>query len=181
MFAPRKAERSGRRDASTIVARGRGMKIWIGSDHHGIETRLNLGRIVASLGHEVVDVGPRPDNAAPVDYPNVASQVAEAVSKGVADRGVLICGTGIGMSIVANKFLGVRAAPIVDVLSVELSRKHNDLNVLCLSAEMLTETMINDVVQTWLKAEFSNIPRHARRLERLAQIEKDQIKKNKIS
>ena len=153
----------------------------IGSDHHGIETRLNLGRIVSSMGHEVIDVGPTPDNSAPVDYPAVASAVAREVSEGKADRGVLICGTGIGMSIVANKFPGVRAAPIVDVFSVELSRKHNDLNVLCLSAEMLTETMISDVVQTWLKADFSNIPRHVRRLERVAQIERDQIKKNKAS
>ena len=157
------------------------MRILIGSDHHGIETRLNLGRIIVSLGHEVVDVGPTPDNAAPVDYPEIAATVARAVSEGDADRGVLICGTGIGMSIVANKFVGVRAAPVTDVSSAELSRKHNDLNVLCLSAEMLTETMISDVVQTWLKADFSNIPRHVRRLERVAQIERDQIKKNKAS
>ncbi len=157
------------------------MKIMIGSDHHGIETRLNLGRIVASLGHEVVDVGPTPDNATPVDYPDVAAPVARAVSEGQVDRGILICGTGIGMSIVANKFPGVRAAPVVDVFSVELSRQHNDLNVLCLSAEMLTETMISAVVQTWLKAEFSGVARHVRRINRVAEIEKDQRSKSKNS
>ncbi len=157
------------------------MKVLIGSDHHGIETRLNLGRIIASQGHEVVDVGPTPDNAAPVDYPEIAATVARAVSEGRAERGVLICGTGIGMSIVANKFVGVRAAPIADVSSVELSRKHNDLNVLCLSAEMLTEGMIGEVAQTWLKSDFSGIARHVRRLERVSQIEQDQIKKNRAS
>ena len=157
------------------------MRILIGSDHHGIETRLNLGRIIVSLGHEVVDVGPTPDNAAPVDYPEIAATVARAVSEGDADRGVLICGTGIGMSIVANKFVGVRAAPVTDVSSAELSRKHNDLNVLCLSAEMLTERMISEVVQTWLKSGFSGISRHVRRLERVAQIERDQIEKNRAS
>jgi len=157
------------------------MRILIGSDHHGIETRLNLGRIIVSLGHEVVDVGPTPDNAAPVDYPEIAATVARAVSEGDADRGVLICGTGIGMSIVANKFVGVRAAPVTDVSSAELSRKHNDLNVLCLSAEMLTERMISEVVQTWLKSDFSGISRHVRRLERVAQIEREQIEKNRAS
>ena len=85
------------------------------------------------------------------------------------------------MSIVANKFVGVRAAPIADVSSGELSRKHNDLNVLCLSAEMLTEGMISEVVQTWLKSEFSGILRHVRRLERVAQIEQEQIGKNRTS
>ena len=100
------------------------MRIFIGSDHHGIQIRLNLGRFVASLGHDVVDVGPRPECPSPVDYPKVAQLVAEAVSTHEADRGILICGTGIGMSIVANKFEGVRAAPISDILSVELSLIH---------------------------------------------------------
>ncbi len=153
------------------------MKIMIGSDHHGIDTRLNLGRLVTTLGHEVIDVGPT-SATEPVDYPDVAAPVAQAVSEKQIDRGILICGTGIGMSIVANKFPGVRAAPVVDVFSVELSRRHNDLNVLCLSGDMLTETMINDVVQAWLKTEYSHGARHERRLNKIAQIERDQISKN---
>lgn len=153
------------------------MKIMIGSDHHGIDTRLNLGRIVASLGHEVIDCGPTPDNPQAIDYPDVAAPVAEAVSTGKVDRGILICGTGIGMSIVANKFQGVRAAPVVDVFSAELSRRHNNLNVLCLSGDMLAESTINDVVRTWLNADFSGEDRHVRRLTRLAEIEKEQIDK----
>ncbi|MBR5757750.1 MAG: RpiB/LacA/LacB family sugar-phosphate isomerase [Thermoguttaceae bacterium] len=155
------------------------MRIMIGSDHHGIDTRLNLGRIVASLGHEVRDFGPTPDKPDPVDYPDVAAPIAQAVSTGEMDRGILICGTGIGMSIVANKFPGVRAAPVVDVFSAELSRRHNNLNVLCLSGDMLTEATINDVVKTWLKTDFSKEERHARRLRRISEIEEEQIKKNK--
>lgn len=155
------------------------MKIMIGSDHHGIDSRLNLGRLVASLGHEVLDFGPTSDNPQPVDYPEIAAPIARAVSKGEVDRGILICGTGIGMSIVANKFPGVRAAPVVDVFSAELSRRHNNLNVLCLSGDMLTEATINDVVKVWLKTGFSEEARHVRRLNRISEIESEQILKNK--
>lgn len=154
------------------------MKIMIGSDHHGIDARLNLGRLVASLGHEVIDRGPTPDNPTPIDYPEVAAPIAEAVSKQEVERGILICGTGIGMSIVANKFPGVRAAPVTDVFSAELSRRHNDLNVLCLSGDMLTESTISDVVRTWLRTDFSKEDRHVRRLERIKKIENEQINKN---
>lgn len=154
------------------------MRIFIGSDHHGIQIRLNLGRFVASLGHDVVDVGPRPECPSPVDYPKVAQLVAEAVSTHEADRGILICGTGIGMSIVANKFEGVRAAPISDILSVELSCLHNDLNVLCLSAEMLPESAISDLVRTRLSVSFADGSRHSRRVKRVKEIEQQQIEKH---
>ena len=154
------------------------MRIFIGSDHHGIQIRLNLGRFVASLGHDVVDVGPRPECPSPVDYPKVAQLVAEAVSTHEADRGILICGTGIGMSIVANKFEGVRAAPISDILSDELSCLHNDLNVLCLSAEMLPESAISDLVRTWLSVSFADGSRHSRRVKRVKEIEQQQIEKH---
>ncbi len=154
------------------------MKIMIGSDHHGIDTRMNLGRVVATLGHEVIDCGPTPDNPQPIDYPDVAVPIAQAVSEGKVDRGILICGTGIGMSIAANKFPGVRAAPVVDVFSAELSRRHNDLNVLCLSGDMLAESTIKEVVKTWLETSFSGADRHRRRLERLSEIEKEQIQHN---
>ncbi len=154
------------------------MKILIGSDHHGIDARQNLVRLVSSLGYEAVDVGPK-SSQTPTDYPIVAAEVARAVSEGSDVRGILICGTGVGMSIVANKFPGVRSAPISDVFSGELSRRHNDLNVLCLSAEMLAETTMNEIVAAWLRAEFSgNGSRHERRLNKIAQIEKDQTSRN---
>ena len=152
------------------------MRIMIGSDHHGIEIRYNLGGLMTSLGHEVTDVGPKSEQESATDYPDVASQVALAVSRNEADRGVLICGTGIGMSIVANKYPGVRAAPILDVFCAEVSRRHNDLNILCLSAEMTTESSLTDVVRAWLRTDFSEEPRHMRRLARLAAIEEEQAK-----
>ena len=154
------------------------MKIIVGSDHHGVKTRLSLEDYIRSLGHEVIDVGPPLENTQPVDYPDVAAEVAGAVSRGEVDRGVLLCGTGIGMSIVANKFPGVRAAPVVDTLSAELSRRHNDLNVLCLSGDMLSEETIDRLVEIWLHSEFAG-GRHLRRTSKIARIEQEQIQKNK--
>lgn len=153
------------------------MKIMIGSDHHGVQTRVNLSNFVRSLGHEVVDVGPDPEDIQPVDYPNIAAEVAQAVSEGSTDRGILICGTGIGMSIVANKFPVVRAAPVIDEFSAEMSRRHNNLNVLCLSGDMLSENMIDRLVDIWLKSEFAG-GRHERRNDKIAELEKRQIAKN---
>lgn len=153
------------------------MKILIGSDHHGVQVRVDLSGFVRRLGHEVIDVGPDPENIEPVDYPDVAKVVAGAVSRGEADRGILICGTGIGMSIVANKFPGVRAAPVIDELTAEMSRRHNDLNVLCLSGDLLTEVMIDRVVDIWLKSEFAG-GRHKRRNDKIAELEQEQIAKN---
>lgn len=151
------------------------MKIMVGSDHHGIKTRLNLGSFIESLGFKVIDVGPADDSSEPVDYPDIAAQVARAVSQHEVDRGVLICGTGIGMSIVANKFPGVRAAPVVDTFSAELSRRHNDLNVLCLSGDMLSEEMITQLVEIWLRSEFAG-GRHLRRTDKIAAIENELIR-----
>ena len=154
------------------------MKIMVGSDHHGVRTRVNLSSFLRQREYEVTDIGPTEENPEPVDYPDIAAKVAGAVSRGEIDRGILICGTGIGMSIVANKFSNVRAAPIVDELSAEMSRRHNDLNVLCLSGDALSETMIDRLVDIWLKSEFAG-GRHQRRNSRIAEIEGEQIQKNK--
>ena len=113
---------------------------------------------------------PGPSNQESVDYPDVASIVAQKVSKGEVDRGILICGTGIGMSIAANKFPGVRAAPCHDDLTAEMSRRHNDLNVLCLSADMLGERLIDRMVEIWIKTQFEG-GRHARRIEKIGELE----------
>src|SRR5215831_15132972 len=104
------------------------MKIAIGSDHRGFDAKKRIVTLLEKLGHEVTDVGPFGNES--VDYPDFALQVANAVGTGQMDRGILICGTGIGMCIAANKFAGVRAAPCHDDLTAELSRRHNDLNVL---------------------------------------------------
>lgn len=146
------------------------MKIAIGSDHHGIQTRLKLCELLRRLGHEVLDFGPVSTSSGPVDYPDIASEVASLLSRGEADRGVLICGTGIGMCIVANKFPGVRAAPVVDEISAELSRRHNDLNVLCLSGDMLSDQTIDRLVELWIATPFEG-GRHSRRIEKIEEIE----------
>src|SRR5947209_12279777 len=113
------------------------MKITVGSDHRGLSVKQRVVPLLQQMGHEVVDAGPASPGS--VDYPDFAFEVAKAVGEGRADRGVLICGTGIGMCIAANKVPGVRAAPCHDSITAELSRRHNDSNVLCLSADVLSE------------------------------------------
>lgn len=147
------------------------MIISIGSDHHGIQIRIKLCDMVRKLGHEVKEYGPPLESKEPVDYPDIAAQVARDVSTHESDRGILICGTGLGMCIVANKFPGVRAAPVADEFTAEMSRRHNDLNVLCMSGDMLTEKMIDQLVEIWISAPFEG-GRHIRRLEKIANIEK---------
>jgi ribose 5-phosphate isomerase B len=146
------------------------MRIAIGSDHRGCGIRSKVIESVTRLGHQAVDVGTR--GCEPVDYPDVAFQVANLVSHGEVDRGVLICGTGFGMCIAANKVPGVRAAPCHDDLTAEMSRRHNDLNVLCLSADMLGERLIDRMVEIWLNTPFEG-GRHARRLEKITALERD--------
>lgn len=148
------------------------MIIALGSDHHGVLTRKKLAKTISDWGHEVREFGPDSPEDPPVDYPDVAAQVAGMVEHGKADRGVLICGTGIGMCIVANKFPGVRAAPVIDDLTAMISRRHNDLNVLCLSGDMLTETTIDRLVRLWIDTPFEG-GRHTRRLEKIHEIEEE--------
>lgn len=124
--------------------------------------------MLASLGQEVIDVGT--DDAEPVDYPDIAAAVALRVSRKEVDRGILICGSGLGMCIAANKFPGVRAAPCHDDLTAEISRRHNDLNVLCLSGDILGERLVDRLVRIWLNTEFEG-GRHARRIQKVANLE----------
>ena len=147
------------------------MRIAIGSDHRGFAVKQKLSELLKRLGHEVLDDGANgPESCG---YPDIASVVGQQVSRREVDRGILICGTGIGMSIAANKFPGVRAAPCHDDLSAEMSRRHNDLNVLCLSADMLGEKLIDRMVEIWLTTEFEG-GRHARRVEKIQQLESRQ-------
>ncbi len=144
------------------------MRIAIGSDHRGFAIKGKLIELLKRLNQEVVDVGPNTTES--VDYPDIASLVASQVGNGTVERGILICGTGIGMCIAANKFPGVRAAPCHDDLTAEMSRRHNDLNVLCLSADMLGEKLIDRMVEIWLKTPFE-AGRHARRIEKISDLE----------
>lgn len=146
------------------------MRIAVGSDHRGFEMRAKIIEFLTRLEQDVVDCGAV--EAECVDYPDIAAEVAKRVSSGEVDRGILICGTGLGMTIVANKFPGVRAAPCHDDLTAEMSRRHNDLNVLCLSGDILGDRLVDRLVEIWLTTEFEG-GRHARRVEKIAQMERE--------
>jgi ribose 5-phosphate isomerase B len=145
------------------------MKIAVASDHRGYVIKGKLLSLLADLGHEALDFGP--DTAESVDYPDYGEKVAAAVSRGEINRGILICGTGLGMCIVANKFPGVRAVTCHDDLTAEASRMHNDANVLCLSADLLGDRLVNRMVEIWLKTEFEG-GRHARRVSKIAELDR---------
>jgi ribose 5-phosphate isomerase B len=144
------------------------MRIAIGSDHRGVAAKLRLIGLLERLGNEVVDCGCLSDEA--VDYPDIAADVARRVSHGTADRGILLCCTGVGMAIAANKLPGVRAATCHDEVTAEMSRRHNDLNVLCLSAEMIGPEVQDKLIRTWLETPFEG-GRHARRVAKIAALE----------
>lgn len=144
------------------------MRIAVASDHRGYATKGKIVSMLEELEHEAVDFGPDSDDI--VDYPDYAANVAMAVTHGEVDRGILVCGTGVGMCIVANKFRGVRAAPCHDDITAEMSRLHNDANVLCLSADLLGDRLVQRMIDIWLRTEFEG-GRHARRLEKISQFE----------
>jgi ribose 5-phosphate isomerase B len=144
------------------------MKVAIGSDHRGYEMKEQVKAIVAELGHESADCGTGGND--PTDYPDMAYLVASAVSKGQADMGILICATGIGMSMAANKIHGVRAALCHDELTAQVSRDHNDSNVLCLSGDQIGAVLLRKMVEVWLNTEFSG-GRHLRRVKKIETIE----------
>ncbi len=145
------------------------MKISMGSDHRGVHIKARLIQALSGAGFEILDEGTHSD--ATVDYPDFAREVARKVSSGEADRGILICGTGIGMAIAANKYPRVRAAPCYDEVMVEMSRRHNDVNVLCLPGDMIGERPIDELVLMWLQTEFEG-GRHMARLDKISAIEK---------
>jgi ribose 5-phosphate isomerase B len=147
------------------------MKIAIASDHRGFAIKAKMVSVINDLGHQPIDMGT--DSTESVDYPDFAAKVAQAVSEKTVDRGILICGTGMGMCITANKFPNVRACTCHDDLTAEMSRRHNDANVLCLSADLLGDRLINRMLELWLKTQFEG-GRHARRIEKIGKIESQQ-------
>ena len=144
------------------------MRIAIGSDHRGVAARQRLMGLLQKLGHEIVDCGSHGEEA--VDYPDIAADVARRVSEGTVDRGILLCCTGVGMAIAANKLPGVRAATCHDEVTAEMSRRHNDLNVLSLSAELIGPEVQDKIIRTWLTTPFEG-GRHARRVAKIAALE----------
>ena len=149
------------------------MKVAVGNDHRGLAVKQRVVDLLIKLGHEIHDLGA--NGPAGSDYPDFAIPVGEEVSTGKADRGILICATGHGMCIAANKVSGVRAVNCRDVVDAELSRRHNDSNVMCLGADLLGEEQIERMIRTWLATE-SEGGRHIRRTEKVIAYEKAHTK-----
>ncbi len=158
------------------------MKIALGSDHRGFEAKEQIKSILEQNGHEYIDFGTNSNQ--PIDYTDPAYLAARAVSKNEAQRAILVCGTGIGMCIAANKVHHIRAALCHDELSAKISRHHNDANILCLSGDLLGEVLLRKIVEVWIETEFHG-GRHQRRIDKITAIEDgkspSEIKAEKVS
>ncbi len=138
------------------------MKIMMACDHAGLELKQKLKRHLLGLEGDVEDIGTHDGNS--VDYPEYAARVARAVASGEVDRGVLVCGSGIGMCMTANRFRGVRAVQVSEPFSARMSRRHNDSNVLCLGGRFIGEALAVEILDTWLREPFEG-GRHQKRLD----------------
>lgn len=145
------------------------MKIAIGSDHGGFHLKEHLKAFLMAKGWEVMDCGTNSETS--VDYPDFAQKVAQTVLDGLAERGILICGTGIGVSIAANKIDGIRAALCGDTFSAQMSREHNDANILCMGERVLGVGLAEKIVETYLQSMFQG-GRHQRRIDKIMALEK---------
>ena len=147
------------------------MKIAVATDHRGHALKEKVLLLLDELGHEIIDLGT--DSPKSCDYPDTAYSAAKHVADGQAHRGILICGSGIGMSICANKVPGIRAALCHDEITAEFSRRHNNANILCLASDALGEEVVRRIVTSWLKTKFESSGRHARRVKKISYIEQD--------
>jgi len=145
------------------------MKIALVADHRGHAAKEKVAVLLQERGHEVLDMGTNSSKSC--DYPDLAYPAAKAVTDAIVDRAVMICGSGIGMSISANKVCGVRAALCHDELTAQLSRRHNDANALCLAADVLGDELMRRIVASWLESEFEAGGRHERRVKKMTAIE----------
>ena len=145
------------------------MRIAVGCDHAGFALKEPAVDELRRLGHEVLDLGTNSEE--PVDYPDFAQAVGEAVMRGEADRGLLLCGSGVGASVAANKIPGVRAAVCHDTFSARQGVEDDDMNVLCLGARVIGPQLALDVIRAWEAAAFSNAERHRRRLDKVKALE----------
>jgi ribose 5-phosphate isomerase B len=145
------------------------MKVVIGSDHAGFQLKNAMGDVLRSMGNEVLDVGAFNEN--PSDYPDFAEAVGRAVLDGKAERGVLICGSGVGASVAANKLPGIRAGMCHDTYSAHQGIEHDDINVLVLGSRVIGTALAHDLVKAFMSAKFSNEERHVRRLGKVKALE----------
>lgn len=146
------------------------MRVVLGSDHAGFEMKQELTRYVRELGHEVVDVGAHDDS--PSDYPDFAEALGTAILNNQADRGILVCGSGVGASVAVNKIPGIRAGVCHDCYSAHQGVEHDDMNVLVLGSRVIGMALARDLASVFLKAEFSREERHLRRIGKVKLIEK---------
>jgi ribose 5-phosphate isomerase B len=149
------------------------MQIGLACDHGGFELKEEIKNFLKSLGVEPIDMGTFDENS--VDYPDFGVLVAEKVSRGELERGILICGTGIGMSIVANKFPRIRAALVNDLYSAKFSRAHTDANLLVMGGRIVGKELAKEIVKVWLETPFAG-GRHKRRLEKIEALEREKFK-----
>jgi ribose 5-phosphate isomerase B len=149
------------------------MRIAVGADHNGYALKKTIAGLLRSLGHDVVDVGAHEMDPSD-DYPDFAGALARTVAAGEAERGVMVCGSGVGASVAANKVRGVRAAVCHDTYSAHQGVEHDDMNVLCLGARIVGEEVAREAVQAFVSATFSGEERHRRRLEKVLAIEAKQ-------
>ena len=145
------------------------MRIALSADHAGFELKQHVGAHLTRHGHEVIDLGTH--STAPVDYPDSAEAVAQAMFEEQAERGVIVCGSGAGVSIAANKFPGIRAAVCHDTYTAHQAVEHDDLNVLCIGARVIGPALACEIVDAFLRARFSREERHQRRLNKILAIE----------
>lgn len=145
------------------------MKIVIGADHAGFRLKDELKAFIESMGHTVEDVGCHCADS--VDYPDYALTACEKVVAGTADKGILICGTGIGMTIAANKIPGIRCALVHDAFSAKATREHNDSNVLAMGERVIGPGLAQDIIRIWLETDFSNSVRHENRVHKIKSLE----------
>jgi len=150
------------------------MVIAIGADHGGFHLKTKIVEFLKELGHEVHDLGTHSDE--PVDYPDYAKAVSQEILRKRADKGILICGSGVGACIAANKFPGIRAALCHDAFSARQGVEDDNVNVLCLGARVVGPELAKDIVKIWFSSSFSGAERHSRRLAKIDEIEKEFLK-----
>ena len=154
------------------------MKVAIAADHAGFNYKTLLIPVLQQAGYEVLDLGTH--STTPTDYPDQAQDIAVALLKSKAERGVIICGSGIGVSVAANKFKGIRAGVCHDTYSAHQCVEHDDANVLCLGERVIGTALAVEIVLTFLKAQYSHAPRHQKRLDKIIAIENENMKETKL-
>jgi ribose 5-phosphate isomerase B len=148
------------------------MRVAVAFDHRGVKLRERLLEVVAALGHEAVDLGTdRPEPR--IDYPDKAREVGEAIRSGEAERALLVCGSGVGASVAANKLPGIRAAVCHDIYSAHQGVEHDDMNVLCLGSEVIGAELAAELARAFLEARFDGGDRYVRRLEKIEEMERE--------